>query len=116
MSSRNREIVDRANAAFTRNDVEGLLALCTDDFEWTMVGYPTARGKDEVRKWMAQAPSEPPRFSVDTTVAEGDHVVCIGDMTMTENGTPVDYSYCDVWRLSGDRIAALKAFVVKKKA
>ena len=32
MSSKNRAIIDKANAAFEHNDVEGLLALCTDNF------------------------------------------------------------------------------------
>ena len=115
MSAKNRAIIDKANEAFTRNDVEGLLALCTEDFTWTMIGSPPAIGKAAVREWMAQAPPEMPQFSVDTVIAEGDYVACIGDMTMPERGERVPYSYCDVWRLQGDRIAELKAFVIKTK-
>jgi ketosteroid isomerase-like protein len=36
-------------------------------------------------------------------------------MTMTENGSVVPYAYCDVWRFDGDRIAELRAFVIKTK-
>jgi hypothetical protein len=43
----------------------------------------------------------PPKFSVDTIVAEGDFVTAVGDMTMNENGAVVPYSYCDVWRFTG---------------
>jgi ketosteroid isomerase-like protein len=48
-------------------------------------------------------------------VAEGDYVTCIGDMTMEENGAVVPYAYCDVWRFEGDKIAELRAFVIKTK-
>ena len=113
MSTRNKVIIEKVNAAFARNDVETLLAHCTDDFEWTMVGSEGVRGKDAVRKWMASAPPEAPKFTVDTVVAEGDYVTCIGDMTMNEKGTVVPYSYCDVWRFRGDKIAELRAFVIK---
>lgn len=113
MSAKNKAIIEKANSAFTRNDVEGLLALCTDNFTWTMVGSPPAVGKAAVREWMSQAPAEAPQFSVDTVISEGDYVTCIGEMTMPEKGEQVPYSYCDVWRLEGDRIAELKAFVIK---
>jgi ketosteroid isomerase-like protein len=115
MSSKNRAIIDRANAAFEHNDVEGLLALCTDNFTWTMVGSPPAVGKAAVREWMAKAPPEMPQFTVDTVISEGDYVTCIGEMTMPEKGEVVPYSYCDVWRLEGDRIAELKAFVIETR-
>lgn len=113
MSARNKAIIEKANAAFTNNDIEALLALCTEDFTWTMVGSPPAVGKPSIREFMGQAPPEPPKFTVDSVVAEGDHVVCIGNMTMAEKGETVPYSYCDVWRLEGDRIAELKAFVIR---
>ena len=116
MSAKNRAIIDKANDAFARNDVEALLALCTDDFTWTMVGAGApAVGKAAVRKWMAEAPPEMPQFSVDTVIADANYVTCIGDMTMPEKGEKVPYAYCDVWRLEGDKIAELKAFVIKTK-
>lgn len=116
MSAPNKAIIDKANEAFRKNDVEALLALCTEDFTWTMVGSPPAVGKAAVRKWMGQGPSEPPQFTIDTTIADGDYVTCIGDMTMPENGQTVPYAYCDVWRLKAGKIAELKAFVIKTQA
>lgn len=115
MSANNRAIIAKANEAFARNDVEALLALCTEDFTWTMVGSPPVVGKAAVREWMAKAPPEMPQFTVDTVISEGDYVTCIGDMTMPEKGENVSYAYCDVWRLEGDKIAGLKAFVIKTK-
>ena len=115
MSAQNKAIIDKANKAFEHNNVEELLALCTEDFRWTMVGSPPAVGKAAVREWMAKAPPEMPKFTVDAVIADGDYVTCVGDMTMPENGEDVPYAYCDVWRLKGDKIVELKAFVIKTK-
>ncbi|MEO5898466.1 MAG: nuclear transport factor 2 family protein [Vicinamibacterales bacterium] len=113
MSATNKAIIARANETFRHGDVEGLLALCTDDFTWMIVGAETFTGKAAIREWMAKGPAEPPTFSIDTVIAEGDFVTCIGDMTMNEKGEDVPYAYCDVWRLAGDRIAELRTYVVK---
>jgi uncharacterized protein len=115
MSDKNKVIIDKANKAFEQNDVEALLALCTEGFTWTMVGSPAAVGKAAVREWMAKAPPGMPTFTIDAVIADGDYVTCVGDMTMPENGHDVPYAYCDVWRLEGERIAELKAFVIKTK-
>jgi ketosteroid isomerase-like protein len=59
---------------------------------------------------------EPPKFTVDQIIAEGDSVVCYGDMKMKdEAGNEGQYSYVDAYRFSGDKIADLKSFVVKHK-
>ena len=113
MSVRNKQIIEKVNAAFARNDTETFLSYCTDEFTWTMVGGKPLKGKQAIREWMASAPPEPPKFTVDAVVADGDFVTAVGDMTMNENGTVVPYAYCDVWRFSGDRIAELKTFVIK---
>src|SRR5215213_1435944 len=113
MSATNRAIIDKANEAFVKNDVEALLALCSEDFTWTMVGSESAVGKAAVREWMAKAPPGMPTFTVDTVIVDGDFVTCIGDTTMPEKGKDVAYAYCDVWRLAGGKIAELKAFVIK---
>ena len=113
MSDRNKAVIEKVNAAFERNDVEGFLVHCAGDFQWTMVGAKPIQGKDAIRTFMASGPPEPPQFTVDAMVAEGDIVTCVGDMTMNENGSVVPYSYCDVWRFRGEKIVELKAFVIK---
>lgn len=116
MAVNRKDVIEKVNAAFARNDVEGFLSFCDEDFLWTMVGSKPVRGKDAIRKWMASGPSEPPKFTVDTVVAEGDFVTASGDMTMNENGVVVPYSYCDVWRFKGDKLSELRAFVIKTDA
>lgn len=116
MALSKKDVIKEVDAAFARNDVEGFLAFCHDDFVWTMVGSDPVTGKDAIRKWMGSGPPEPPNFTANTVVAEGDFVTSIGDMTMTENSAVVPYAYCDVWRFRGDKLAELRAFVIKSAA
>lgn len=112
MSQQNKDLIAKANKTFETNDVDGLLSYCADDIEWTMVGEKPLRGKETIRAAMGQGPSEPPAFDVKTMVAEGDTVVCVGDMTMKQDGEVKTYSYCDVWTIRDGKIAALKAFLI----
>ncbi|MBA2379148.1 MAG: nuclear transport factor 2 family protein [Blastocatellia bacterium] len=56
------QIVGAINNAFETNDIEGVLAHCTDDFTFAMVGHKAASGKDEARAFMSgMGDSEPPK-------------------------------------------------------
>jgi ketosteroid isomerase-like protein len=113
MSAQNKALVQDVNEAMRRGDTEAFLARCTDDFVWTIVGDEPIVGKDALRKFMAQMPADPPDFTVESVIAEGDTVVARGVMSMAENGRDVPYAFCDVWRIKGDKLASLNAFVVK---
>jgi uncharacterized protein len=115
MAANRKEIVRQINDAFAANDLEKVLSFCADDFTWTMVGESTMRGKDAIRKWMASMNPQPPKFTVDATVAEGDYVIARGDMTMSErkDGPTIPYAFCDIYRFAGDKVAELTAFVVR---
>ena len=69
---------------FAENNLEKVLSFCTDDITWTMVGDTTKKGKDVIRKWMASMDPQPPRLTIQQTIAEGDSVVARGDMDMPE--------------------------------
>jgi ketosteroid isomerase-like protein len=114
MSVRNKEIVGRVNDSFAKGDTKGFLTYCTDDVVWKMVGDKTVKGKQAILDWMGSMPGDPPKFTVDRVAADGDTVMASGDMTMPEkDGQVGHYSYCDVYRFQGDKIAELKAFVIK---
>ena len=117
MSEKNKEIVEKINQAFTKGNTEGFLEHCADDVVWTMEGEKTTSGKAEIREWMSQMEgSEPPKFTVDKTIAEGDTVACFGEMSMNQPPEAAgDYSYCDVYTFSGDKVKELRSFVVKHK-
>src|SRR5262245_22684573 len=117
MATKNTEIVNKVNDAFADNNVEGFLAQCANDIEWTMVGDQTVKGKDAIRKFMASMPSQPPTFTVTDVISEGDFVMAHGNMTMDEKGEKgVPYSYCDIYHFRGGQIDQLRSFVVKTVA
>jgi uncharacterized protein len=66
-------------------------------------------------EWMASMDAQPPRLTVRQTIAEGDSVVARGDMTMQErkNGPSIPYSFCDIYRFAGDKVAELTAFMIR---
>lgn len=81
-----QETIQAAYAAFGRGDMPALLALTTDDIEWTFEGSSgepymrTARGHDDLLRWFGQVASvdgiqvfEPRRF-----LAGAAHVTVLG--------------------------------------
>jgi ketosteroid isomerase-like protein len=82
-----------------------------------MVGENSVKGKDAIRQWMGSMPAEPPQFTVAQVIGEGDFVTAFGDMTMKEkDGSLAPYSYCDIYRFRGDKIAELRSYVIKTQA
>jgi predicted SnoaL-like aldol condensation-catalyzing enzyme len=115
MAANRKEIVQRINEAFAENNLEKVLSFCTDDLKWTMVGDRTVRGKEAIRQWMASMDPQPPQLSIQQTVAEDDVVIVRGDMLMQEkkNGPSIPYTWCDIYRFTGDKVAELTAFVIR---
>jgi ketosteroid isomerase-like protein len=104
----------QGNAAIAEGNHEGFLQFCTDDTEWNFVGERILKGKQAVREYMAKTYVEPPRFTIAHLIAEGDFLTVVGEIILKdENGTPVRYAYCDVWRFREDKIVELNAFVIK---
>ena len=119
MSAKYKEIVEKVNAAFAEGKPEGFLNFCAEDVEWQMVGDKAFKGKESVREFlssMEHSGMEPPKFTVDETIADGESVVAYGDMTMKdEKGETMPYSYVDVYRFRNDEIVRLQSFIVKHK-
>lgn len=117
MSAKNKEIVEKVNASFAEGGMEGFLSHCADNVVWTIFGDRTVKGKIAIREWMASMDMEPPKFTVDNIIAEGDFVVAHGDMTMKEkDGKTVPYAYCDLYRFRDGKIVELSSFIVKTEA
>ena len=113
-TEKNKAILGWANAALAGGNHEEFLSFCADDTEWTYVGDRILRGKEAVRRYMATTYIEPPKFTVANLVAEGEFLTALGEITlMDDDGKLVDYSYCDVWRFSEEKIVELKAFVIR---
>jgi ketosteroid isomerase-like protein len=117
MSDGHKQTLQKANQAIKRGDFEGFLVHCTEDTRWTFVGEQELRGKDAVRQWMRETYKEPPRFEVHRLIAEGDFLVAMGEITLTdEQGSKTSSQYCDVWRFEGGKLAELRAFVREASA
>ncbi|HYD49074.1 MAG TPA: nuclear transport factor 2 family protein [Terriglobales bacterium] len=113
MAKTHKEILVEANAAIARGDFEGFLIHCTEDTVWNFLGDRTLRGKEAVRRWMAETYREPPKFKVHQLIAEGEFLAALGEITLKdESGQAAEFSYCDVWRFENGRLAELKAFVI----
>lgn len=114
MNEVNKAILQKANALIMKGDNEGFLSFCTDDTKWVFIGDKTLQGKEDVRRYMATAYAEPPKFVVENLIAEGDFLTAIGTIKMkNEQGELVDYSYCDVWRFRDGKMAELNAYVIE---
>jgi uncharacterized protein len=115
MSADRKNIVEQINAAFAENNLEKVLSFCTDDLVWTMVGDTTVKGKDAIRRWIGSMNPQPPQLMIQQIVAEGDVAIARGDMIMKDStdGIAHTYSFCDVYRFAGDRVAELIAFVIR---
>ena len=116
MSDKNRDIVEKVNAAFAENKPGIFLAYCADDARWVMAGDRIFDGKDAIKEFMASMDGmEPPKFTVDEIIADGDSVACYGDMAMAEDGKPATYTFCDVYRFDKGMITNLVTIMVKHK-
>jgi len=109
-------LLHQANEFVKKGDYESFLAYCTQDTQWVFIGDRILSGKEEVRDYMKEFYREPPVFSVDTTVEDGDFVAVTGEITLKDrSGVDHHYDYCDVWRFENGKIAALKAYVIEKR-
>lgn len=113
MTDANKKVLLAANAAISVLDIEGFLQHCADDIRWHAVGEQVIEGKTALRQWMNTTYLKPPQFSVTDLIAEDDHVVAVGRITVEDaSGATVPASYSDVWRFRDGRMAELTAFVV----
>ena len=115
MSDENKQVVEKINTSFAEGDTEGFLSYCAENIKWTMFGEKSVEGKSAVREWMSSMEGmEPPKFTVDNLIADGDFVVSSGNMTMKDKeGKTAPYAYCDIYRFGGGKIAELRSFVIK---
>ena len=115
-AERNKEIIEKVNASFEQNDPKVFLDHCADDIRWEMTGDEVRTGKKAIQDFMASmGDMKLTSLNISSIIAEGDRAACYGEMSMDEKGTLVDYSFCDIYRFSGDKIAELRSFVVKHK-
>ena len=115
MQESNKEIVRKVNQGFLDANIDSILEHFADDITWNMIGHRSASGKDDIRAWLGDMKEcEPPKFTEDILIAEGDTAICSGDMTMTDKeGATSEWSYCDIYRFSDGKITELRSFLTR---
>lgn len=109
----NRELIEKVNEAFGKNDFEGFLNYCADDIKWHMAGSPELKGKDAIRKSMESMEfTGLPNVCVSNIVEEGDSVVAEGTVDMTKkSGEPYHAEFCDVYFLDNGKIKEMHSYI-----
>jgi uncharacterized protein len=118
MSSDNKQTVRNIYDAFSRGDVEAILAGLTDDFSWNVPGgAPFAgfrRGKDGMRQFLAQLAEmvSTERFEVVEVLADGDKVVVLGQERSMARATGRWYEtdFAHVWTLRDGKVSRGQVF------
>jgi len=112
----NTAILHKANEFVKNGDYKSFLAYCTSNTKWVFVGERVLNGKEEVRAYMKEFYLEPPIFSVEKAIEEGNFVMVTGEIRLKNKaGKYEHFDYCDIWRFEDGMIAELKAFVIEKK-
>lgn len=111
----NREILEKANRAFSKGDYEECLTYCTEDTKWTYVGDRTLDGKDKVREYLSAAHEES-TFRIERYVEEGENLVAIGLIKLRDKDGKVTTSpFCDVWKFRNGKMTQLiRSFASEK--
>mgnify|MGYP003700637271 CR=1 FL=1 len=105
--------------AFNRADVDGILAVVTDDFEWRLHEGPDApdgrvvRGREAVRQALAERAEriESLRFSETEVMFGDDHAV--GRFRATgayRDGRPIDVRGIDIYGFRDGRISVKDSY------
>jgi RNA polymerase sigma-70 factor (ECF subfamily) len=104
-----RKLVARYTAALQQHDVEGMLALLTEDATWSMPPMPIwFRGHEAIAAFLAQAPFRV-RWRHRPTRANGQ--LAVGCFAWDDAAGGFGAYALDVLELRGDRIASIVSFI-----
>jgi len=115
-----RAVID----AISRGDVDGLLALMPDDFEWRALERSplagTYRGQAEVRAYVEEWLNTfgDVRLEIEELVEVNDHVLAVvqGSGWGKASGVEVSNRYCQLWTLSGDVPTRMREYATRQEA
>jgi uncharacterized protein len=115
------DVIQKIYAAFGRKDLEAMLAMMADNVTWVVRGPNSVRyfgefsGRDGVRRWSQtlRETVQIEKLDVAHIVADGEHVVVIGDFTATATATGRRYwtRFVHVWQVRGQLAVAFEDFL-----
>jgi limonene-1,2-epoxide hydrolase len=101
------ELINEYYAAWVRDDLEAVLALCTDDVVAVNVPIGPVRGKQAVREFLTKfgRGMQHKRYAVERILEAGDSAMVEGVEHYVKNGKPVSLPYMSRFRFRDGRIA-----------
>jgi ketosteroid isomerase-like protein len=124
MSRENVKLVRRAYDAFERLDVDAVVGLVTDDFEFDISAHPVpdfpnrGRGADHMRRFFGTYLSGFTAYQVEVTemVEREDTVVAALHDTASLGTAVVERDFAHVWTFRDGVPMRLQAFTTMKEA
>jgi ketosteroid isomerase-like protein len=118
MSRANLELFGRGLAAWNEGDVEGILALCHPDVEWTFSDrLPDAighiRGRAAVRDFLTRFTEDWSEISMfaERIVEADDHVVAeVRFVAQGRDGIEVSMEFVHVWTVREDQVVRFRGY------
>ena len=108
-----RAALDRVYAAYTSGDLEGMLALMSEDVIVAFIGHGTFDGKDEAHAYMTWAAKQIPElnFRVLHKIVDGERAAVVWDETgFTWHGDFWSARGVDVYRIVDNRVVELTVY------
>lgn len=101
------ELIQSYYAAWVRDDVEAVLALCTEDVVAVNVPIGPIRGKPAVREFLNKfgRGMQNKRYEVESILESGDSAMVEGVENYTKNGREVSLPYMSRFKFRDGKIA-----------
>jgi len=113
----NKRTIERYMDGFRHTDRSKILSCLTDDVEWEIPGYFSARGRTEFESHIVdEGFTGSPVIDVTRLVEENDVVVAEGTvLARRTDGTTVNLAFCDVFDMRAGRIRRLVSYLMEVK-
>jgi ketosteroid isomerase-like protein len=116
MSQQDVDTIKGAYDAFSRQDIEGVMAAFDDAIEWdlpdTVPWGGVFRGKEEVGSFFASLPEHLDELNVEPHefYDAGDHVIAVGRHHGNAGGHPFETRFAMVWTMRDGKAVAFKEY------
>lgn len=110
--SSHADTIRRYYAAWVADDVDGVLALCTDDVVGGVMPGRDLHGKPEVERFLRKfgAGMADKRYEFHAIIVEGDTGMLEGIEHYRKDGKPVSTPFMTVFRFRDGRIASWRDY------
>lgn len=114
MKTKNQELLEQFNQAFSKNDIDFLADHVTETIKWTAVGDFNVEGKEAfIKALKSMEADEPWELEVDKVITHGKDAAVNGIMKSKDGK---HYAFCDVYTFSGfkdPKISEMTSYVVE---